>query len=106
MMIYIRGTHLAPQHQTGLSKYALGKYYPVDAEGTPIGKPFNRRWEIQVYHTAEGTPYHVVTGAVGKPRQHQPGEYDKLRYQNPERKAYLVEKTKERRAKKSTQEPN
>jgi hypothetical protein len=103
MQTYVRGHQLPPQHQSGLSKYALGKYYPVNTEGVPNGQPFDRKYQIELYHRATGTPYQIVTGKVGKPRKHKPGEADRLQNARPERKVAKAKWARENRAKKKSQ---
>lgn len=103
MQIYVRGKNLAPQHQVGLSSYALGKYYPVDAEGKPDGQPFDRKYQIDLYHRVTGTPYQVVTGRVGKPAKYAPGESDRVQNSRTERKAAKARWAREYRAKKKSQ---
>lgn len=75
------------EHRATLSKAGLLKYYLVDESGAPVGKPFERRWQLEAYEATVAGDYQVITGMVGRPRVYAPGEYDRKRDATPERKA-------------------
>lgn len=104
MRIYVRGDRLAPEIQSTLSGAGLKKYWLVDEAGNPVGKPFARRGEVELYEaTIEGGEYEIISGSRGRPRlydseQERKAAHDRKRNQERDRRQYKADWIREKRS--------
>ncbi|WP_179228362.1 hypothetical protein [Leptolyngbya ohadii] len=55
MRTYVRGDCLSPEAQTTLTSAELKQYWRVDDKELPIGKPYLRRRDIELYEKTSRT---------------------------------------------------
>lgn len=96
MKTYVRGNCLSPEVQATLTAAGLKKYWLVDADDKPIGKPFLRRFEVELYEATQGGDYEIVANPRGKPRQYateqeRKAAHDRKRSTDPARRQYKAE---------------
>ncbi len=99
---YIRGDRLAPDRDSNFSKAKLLKYWLVDEDGCPIGNPFSRRSDVELYEATIAGEYQIITGKRGRPRLHATAKEkersrESKRNQDPDRKQYKSEWIRKRR---------
>jgi hypothetical protein len=94
---------VSSEKQLGLSKTQLKYYWLIDQSGSPVGKPFVRRADINLYQAQyPNEDYTIVALRRGRPRQHQSDRdrkaaYDRKRDRTPERKAYKAALARKKR---------
>ncbi|WP_088889812.1 hypothetical protein [Leptolyngbya ohadii] len=67
MRTYVRGDCLPPEAQATLTAAGLKQYWLVNDQGMPVGKPFQRRRDIELYEkTIADRNYKIVARPVGK----------------------------------------
>ena len=104
MTLYKRGNTfpLEIQSQFGFTKADLRKYWLVDSNGFPVGKPFIRKCEIELLQSLKpDEKYQIISNPIGKPKSEGSAKekaiaYERKRSQDPKRKAYKARLARER----------
>ncbi|MGL5075074.1 MAG: hypothetical protein ACRDBG_04450 [Waterburya sp.] len=105
MKIYVRGNKFPSEIQKTFNKAELKKYWLTDEKGYPVGKPFLRRGDIDLYQSlTPEEPYQILANSRGKPKQYaddrsRKAAHDRKRDATSVRKAYKAALAKKRREK-------
>ncbi|WP_088894959.1 hypothetical protein [Leptolyngbya ohadii] len=64
---YVRGNCLPSEAQANLTAAGLKQYWRVNDQGMPVGKPFQRRRDIELYEkTIPDRNYEIIARPRGK----------------------------------------